>query len=276
MSRVSRRHRCATPTSRSTPLDLDATGIGLHRGGRTILHEIDLAVPAGEFAALTGPSGWGKTSLLNVLATVETPDTGTVHYSEQPVTPHTRGAWVGRVQISHQSFGLLSLLTAAENVELALQGLPRVQGPPRARLCSDAREALDSVGLAARAELLVKELSGGEQQRVALARAVVTGPDLLFADEPTAQLDADNRERVTDLLLRLARSGVTVVIAPTTASSATAATVSSHSATASSSRASPVGVHLPQDGAVSVHPRRPVGLLGQESACMRSRYLAAS
>lgn len=197
----------------SAPLHLDATGIRLRRSGRTILHDVDLAVPAGQFAALTGPSGSGKTSLLTVLATVETPNAGTVRYAERPVTPHTRGPWVGRVQISHQSFGLLSLLTAAENVELALQGLSRAQRPPRAGVRSDARDALASVGLSARAEHLVEELSGGEQQRVALARAVVTGPDLLFADEPTAQLDADNRERVTDLLLGLARSGVTVVIA---------------------------------------------------------------
>lgn len=197
----------------SASLAIDARGISLHRSGRTILNDIDLAIPAGQFAALTGPSGSGKTSLLTVLATVETPNTGTVHYAERPVTPHTRGPWVGRVQISHQSFGLLSLLTAAENVELALQGLPRAQRPSRAQVRSDAREALASVGLSGRAEHLVEELSGGEQQRVALARAVVTGPDLLFADEPTAQLDAENRERVTDLLLSLARSGVTVVIA---------------------------------------------------------------
>ena len=197
----------------SVPLDLNATGILLRRSGQMILHNVDLAVPAGQFAALTGPSGSGKTSLLTVLATVETPNAGTVRYSEHPVTPHTRGPWVGRVQISHQSFGLLSLLTAAENIELALQGLPRLQRPSRARVRSDARDALESVGLSARAEHLVEKLSGGEQQRVALARAVVTGPDLLFADEPTAHLDAGNRERVTGLLLGLARNGATVVVA---------------------------------------------------------------
>ena len=113
----------------------------------------------------------------------------------------------------HQSFGLLSLLTAAENVELALQGLDRRRRPARGRLREAARDALDTVGLSTRADNLVEELSGGEQQRVALARALVTSPDLLLADEPTAQLDPANRERVTELLLGLARSGATVVIA---------------------------------------------------------------
>jgi ABC-type lipoprotein export system ATPase subunit len=117
------------------------------------------------------------------------------------------------VQIAHQSFGLLSLLTAAENIELAAQGLPKARRPDRRALRTAAGNALDSVGLAARADHLVDELSGGEQQRIALARAISTEPDLMLADEPTAQLDAENRARVTDLLLDLARKGATVIVA---------------------------------------------------------------
>ncbi len=197
----------------TAPITLDAEGIALLRDGRSILRDIDVAVPAGDVLALVGPSGSGKTSLLTVLASAQIPDRGTVRYNGQPVTPSSRTAWTGRVQLVHQSFGLLSLLTAAENVELALQGLDRERRPGRGRLRAAAQEALVGVGLSARADNLVEELSGGEQQRVALARALVTSPDLLLADEPTAQLDPANRELVTELLLGLARSGATVVLA---------------------------------------------------------------
>ncbi|HEY8281840.1 MAG TPA: ATP-binding cassette domain-containing protein [Leifsonia sp.] len=195
------------------PIELTATGIGLRRGRRTILDGVDVAVPAGRIAALTGPSGSGKTSLLTVLAALQAPDRGEVRYDGQAVTPRTRDPWSGRVQIAHQSFGLLSLLTAAENVELAAQGLPTARRLQRGPLRAAARDALDRVGLAARADHLVDDLSGGEQQRIALARAMSTAPALLLADEPTAQLDAENRRRVTDLLLDLARRGATVVVA---------------------------------------------------------------
>lgn len=195
------------------PVDVRAVGIGLRRGGRVILDGVDLAVAGGSVAALTGPSGSGKTSLLTVLAAVETPDRGTVSYGGRAVTPRTRGPWLGRAQIAHQSFGLLSVLTAAENVELALQGLPARRRPSPKRLRAAAAASLARVGLAARADHLVEELSGGEQQRVALARATATSPELLFVDEPTAQLDADNRGIVTALLLDLGRAGVTVVVA---------------------------------------------------------------
>ncbi|MGN6444671.1 ABC transporter ATP-binding protein [Amnibacterium sp.] len=192
---------------------LTADGIGLRRSGRPILDGIGLAVGAGRAAALTGPSGSGKTTLLTVLAGFQRPDSGAIRYDGVEVTPAERGPWTGRVQLVHQAFGLLSLLTAAENVELALQGLDRARRPRARSLRDAAREALDAVGLAARSDNLVEELSGGEQQRVALARALVTGPDLLLADEPTAQLDPANRERITDLLLGLPAAGVTVVLA---------------------------------------------------------------
>jgi ABC-type lipoprotein export system ATPase subunit len=195
------------------PIQLSATGIELRLGRRTILDGVDLTVPAGHMAALTGPSGSGKTSLLTVLGALQAPDRGEVLYNGNPVTPRTRDPWSGRVQIAHQSFGLLSLLTAAENVELAAQGLPTARRPDRRALRTAAANALDSVGLAARADHLVDELSGGEQQRIALARAISTAPDLVLADEPTAQLDAENRERITGLLLDLARRGATVIVA---------------------------------------------------------------
>lgn len=197
----------------SAPIDLRAEGIELRRGGRSVLRDVDLAVAAGDVVALVGPSGSGKTSLLTILAAAARPDRGTVRYGGEVVTPSSRAAWTGRVQLVHQSFGLLSLLTAAENVELALQAFDRRRRSRRGRLREAAQEALDAVGLSDRADHLVEELSGGEQQRVALARALVTKPDLLLADEPTAQLDPANRALVTDLLLGLGGSGATVVLA---------------------------------------------------------------
>jgi ABC-type lipoprotein export system ATPase subunit len=111
-----------------------------------------------------------------------------------------------------QGHGLVSLLTAAENVALPLQapGRPRT---PRAEIRSRVQEALAEVGLGPVADHLVEALSGGQQQRVAVARALVTGPSLLIADEPTAALDAENREHVADLLFALPARGTAVVIA---------------------------------------------------------------
>lgn len=195
------------------PLHLEATGIGLRRAGTVVLADVDVTVPAGGMTALTGPSGSGKTTLLTILAALQAPDRGIVHYDGRPVAPASRGPWKGRVQIVHQAFGLLSLLSSAENVELALQALPRSRRPPRATVRAAANDALVAVGLAARADHLVEELSGGEQQRVALARALVTAPALLLADEPTAQLDAANRELVVTLLRETATRGTTVVVA---------------------------------------------------------------
>lgn len=197
----------------SAALHVSAVGIELRRGPRTVLDGVDVDVPAGRVAALTGPSGSGKTTLLTVLAALQAPDRGEVRYDGRTVTPRTRDPWTGRVQIAHQSFGLLSLLTAAENIELAAQGLPRAKRPPRRAVRAAASDALASVGLASRADHLVDELSGGEQQRIALARAISTQPDLILADEPTAQLDAENRECVTDLLFERARNGATVIVA---------------------------------------------------------------
>lgn len=194
-------------------LFLQAEGIVVRRGSTTILDDLSIEATAGAMTALVGPSGSGKTTLLTVLATLERADRGTVRYDDYAVTPSTGGPWTGRVQVAHQAFGLLSLLSSAENVELAVQTLPRSRRPSRSAIRIAATETLAAVGLAERADHLVEELSGGEQQRVALARALVTAPDLLFADEPTAQLDAANRECVVALLRATADGGATVLVA---------------------------------------------------------------
>jgi putative ABC transport system ATP-binding protein len=186
---------------------LIARDVTVVRGGRTILDGVTLTAEPGERVAIVGPSGAGKSTLLAALAGLERPDSGTLHVGLSPL----RGTEaLRRFGIVLQGYGLLSLLTAAENVELALQA----RRVPPAEVKAAAARLLAAVGLAARAGHLVEELSGGEQQRVAVARALVTEPDIVLADEPTAELDAAARGLVLDLLLDgSAAAGRTLLIA---------------------------------------------------------------
>jgi putative ABC transport system ATP-binding protein len=183
---------------------LAAVDVTVVRAGRTVLDGVTLRAEPGDRLAVVGPSGAGKSTLLATLAGLERPDSGTVQLG---------GARIGGVPpgfgIILQGYGLLSLLTAAENVELALQA----RRVPAGRVRAEAARLLAEVGLAGRAGNLVEELSGGEQQRVAVARALVTDPDVVLADEPTAELDAATRQIVLDLLLGTAHTGRTLLIA---------------------------------------------------------------
>jgi putative ABC transport system ATP-binding protein len=186
---------------------LAARDVTVVRGGRAILDGVTLTAEPGERVAIVGPSGAGKSTLLATLAGLERPDSGTVHLGQSQL--HGTEA-LRRFGIVLQGYGLLSLLTAAENVELALQA--RRVPPPDVKAA--AARLLAAVGLAPRAGHLVEELSGGEQQRVAVARALVTEPDIVLADEPTAELDAAARGLVLDLLLDAsAAAGRTLLIA---------------------------------------------------------------
>jgi putative ABC transport system ATP-binding protein len=180
----------------------------LTRGGTPILRGVDLTLRAGERVALTGPSGSGKTTLLSLLAGLERPDSGTVLLDGIPVAD--LGATLRlRIGMVFQGYALVALLTASENVELALlaAGVPAEQASRRAREC------LSAVGLTDRAEHLVEELSGGQQQRVAVARALATRPSVLLADEPTAEQDPVHRAVALDALLAAADAGAAVLIA---------------------------------------------------------------
>jgi len=180
-------------------------------GPLTILADVSLRVRTGETLAVVGASGAGKSTLLALLAGLDSPTTGHVAIAGVDMTlldedgrAELRGRHVGFV---FQSFHLVPSLTALENVMLPLE--------LRAR--RDAREAaaraLEQVGLTPRAAHYPKQLSGGEQQRVAIARAFVTQPDVLFADEPTGNLDTHTGERITELLFELNRSvGSTLVL----------------------------------------------------------------
>ena len=180
-------------------------------GALTILSDVSLSVRAGESLAIVGASGAGKSTLLALLAGLDTPSTGQVTIGGVDLTQldedgraAIRGKHVGFV---FQSFHLIPSLTAIENVMLPLE----LAGRRRARAV--AAEALEQVGLGSRQLHYPKQLSGGEQQRVAIARAFVTHPDLLFADEPTGNLDSVTGTRIADLLFELNRSsGSTLVL----------------------------------------------------------------
>ena len=189
-------------------LVLSATDLRYVVGDRTILDGISVQAPSGRVLAVRGPSGSGKSSLLTMLGGLVAPSAGTVTLDGAVVTPGS-DALRRRFGFVPQGYGLVATLTARENVAVVLQAA-RV---PRAQVRSRTQAALESVGLAPVADHLVDDLSGGQQQRVAVARALVTAADVVLADEPTAELDADNRELVVSLLLERARAGGVVVIA---------------------------------------------------------------
>jgi putative ABC transport system ATP-binding protein len=183
-------------------------------GGRSveILKGIDLDVATGEFLAIVGPSGSGKSTLLGLLAGLDTPTSGSVEIDGQEIAGMDedalavlRGRKMGFV---FQSYQLIPTLTAEENVML-----PAELAGDGAGARKRARELLERVGLADRRTHYPVQLSGGEQQRVALARAFIGRPPILFADEPTGNLDTENGRMVLDALLDLnRREGVTLVL----------------------------------------------------------------
>ena len=179
-------------------------------GKLAILSEVELAVQAGETLAITGASGSGKSTLLGLLAGLDQPSAGEIVLLGQRLDDLDEDARArlraGRVGFVFQSFQLLPALTALENILLPLELIGRADA--RAR----AAPWLDRVGLAARAAHTPRQLSGGEQQRVAIARAFATDPEVVFADEPTGNLDADTGARIIKLLFELNASARTTLI----------------------------------------------------------------
>jgi len=176
-----------------------------------VLAGIDLAVAPGEFVAILGPSGSGKTTLLGLLAGLDRPTAGQVLLEGRRIDDLSEDELArlrrGRVGFVFQSFQLLANLTALENVLLPLE----LAGVARAR--ERAEELLGEVGLGERLHHYPPQLSGGEQQRVALARAFAGEPGVLFADEPTGNLDAETGARILALIERLReKRGTTLVL----------------------------------------------------------------
>jgi putative ABC transport system ATP-binding protein len=179
----------------------------------TALNGVDLEIPAGQMVAIQGPTGGGKSTLLQMLGALDRPTSGTVLLGERDLSTagdralaQVRGGEIGFV---FQGFNLIPTLSAALNVETAFAdgAVPRDERRRR------SAEALASVGLAERADHLPAELSGGQQQRVAIARALVKDPTVLLADEPTGSLDESTRDEIMDLLEGVWRDrGLTLVI----------------------------------------------------------------
>lgn len=179
-------------------------------GTLTILDGIDLDIARGESVALVGPSGAGKTTLLALLAGLDRPTRGKVWLGGTELTALDEDGRAAlraqRVGFVFQSFHLLQSLTALENVMLPLE----LAG--EAKAAALARETLANIGLGARFGHYPRQLSGGEQQRVAIARAFVTRPEVLFADEPTGNLDSATGERIGQLLFDLNAEARTTLV----------------------------------------------------------------
>lgn len=179
----------------------------------TVLHNISFSVDKGTTCAIIGPSGSGKTTLLGLCAGLDRPTSGSVSLNNQVLSEldedelsKIRNEQIGFV---FQSFQLISTLTALENVMVPIE----LRGIPYRKAEQQALELLDQVGLKDRTDHYPNQLSGGEQQRVGLARAFIHQPDILFADEPTGNLDGETGEQIESLLFDLnRRQGTTLVI----------------------------------------------------------------
>jgi ABC-type lipoprotein export system ATPase subunit len=187
-----------------------------YRMGETLIRAVDgvsLEVRAGEFVALLGSSGSGKSSMLNLIAGLDRPTSGSVIVQDRDLAKLSREDLAKYrlhiVGMVFQSFNLIASMTVAENVELPL----RFAEVERSRRETLAREALERVGLQARMDHRPSELSGGEQQRAALARALINRPQLLLADEPTGNLDSRTGTEILNLVQSFNRElGMTVVM----------------------------------------------------------------
>ncbi len=176
----------------------------------TILHPLDYSIASGEFVAIVGPSGSGKSTLLGLLAGLDSPTTGSIVIDGVDITTlgedalaALRGQKIGFV---FQFFHLVPSLTAIENVQVPMEIAGRRDAVPRAKLL------MEEVGLTERAHHYPSQLSGGEQQRVAIARALSNDPPIVFADEPTGNLDSTTGRHIMDMLLAVRRTRRTTLV----------------------------------------------------------------
>lgn len=208
-------HRRAVTSINALPLAISARNLALTLGqddaAVDVLRGIDLDVPAGQILALLGPSGSGKSSLMAVLSGLERASSGSLSVAGEDFSVLNEDALArarrGRIGIVLQAFHLLPTMTAAENVATPMELAGTKDAAPRA--CAE----LEAVGLGHRTAHYPAQLSGGEQQRVALARAIAPRPHLIFADEPTGNLDVATGHEIIELLFaRRAETGATLII----------------------------------------------------------------
>ena len=181
----------------------------------TGLDHVDIAIDEGDFVCLSGPSGSGKTTLLNAIGGLDNPDSGCIMLAGgQQIDKMSKGALADmrlhNIGFVFQAYNLIPVLSALENIEFVMQ----VQGIDPTERRRRALDMLEEVGLAGLHDRRPAQLSGGQQQRVAVARAIVSRPELVLADEPTANLDSKTAEHLMDLFVELnTRHGSTFVIA---------------------------------------------------------------
>ncbi|MGW2332197.1 amino acid ABC transporter ATP-binding protein [Streptomyces sp. NPDC001700] len=186
-------------------------GLNKHFGDLHVLKDIDLTVRRGEVVVVIGPSGSGKSTLCRTVNRLETFDTGTVTIDGQPLPDEGRDLARLRADVGmvFQSFNLFAHKTVLENVML---GPLKVRGHGRAEAENRARALLHRVGVASQADKYPAQLSGGQQQRVAIARALAMDPKVMLFDEPTSALDPEMVNEVLEVMQRLARDGMTMIV----------------------------------------------------------------
>ncbi len=178
----------------------------------TALNNLNIDIQEGEFVSVMGPSGSGKSTLLSVLGMLDSTSSGEYFFNGEEVSSHSEHQQADcrkrNIGFVFQSFNLIDELTVFENVELPLFYL-KVPGAERRRRVD---EMLGQMGIAARRNHFPQQLSGGQQQRVAVSRAVISNPKVIFADEPTGNLDSSNGEEVMELLTELNKQGTTIIM----------------------------------------------------------------
>ena len=203
--------RAADAAASPETVRLDGVGFGYGHGPE-VLRDVNLTLPRGSFHFLTGPSGAGKSTLLKLLTLAARPTRGALWLFGEDAGDAPRGTlptFRRRMGVVFQDFRLLDHMSAFDNVALPL----RLAGARPAAYAGNVTEMLEWVGLGDRAQTCPPALSGGEKQRLAIARAVIAGPELIVADEPTGNVDADMAARLLKLFQSLNRLGATVLIA---------------------------------------------------------------
>jgi glutamate transport system ATP-binding protein len=186
-------------------------GVNKHFGKLHALKDVDLSVARGEVVVVIGPSGSGKSTLCRTINRLETIDSGSIRVDGQPLPQEGKELASLRAEVGmvFQSFNLFAHKSILENVTL---GPTRVRGNKRDAADEKARQLLDRVGVGEQAEKYPAQLSGGQQQRVAIARALAMDPKVMLFDEPTSALDPEMIKEVLDVMVDLARQGMTMIV----------------------------------------------------------------
>jgi glutamate transport system ATP-binding protein len=199
-----------TENGEATPL-VKLVDVNKHFGNLHVLKDIDLTVDRGEVLVVIGPSGGGKSTLCRAINRLETIDSGTIIFDGEPLPAEGRALARLRSEVGmvFQSFNLFAHKTILENVTL---GPIKVRGKSRAEAEQRGMELLERVGIATQAEKYPSQLSGGQQQRTAIARALAMDPKMILFDEPTSALDPEMVQEVLDVMVGLAKDGMTMVV----------------------------------------------------------------